>query len=173
MADEISTIQALRAALSAADRTAFLVEARVIRRLIRERYEVANVIVALPHTHCQVVSDEDIRQFAHPDELGLDSFELLPKKCLLICEPERGELDHWPLHELKQQVWRRLFHATLDRVLQHEGNADNVESLRESIAAFGQVEFDEAHYVLRSEFHLMLPNSREEACASSPRFILN
>lgn len=163
MAEEISTIQALRTVLSAADRTAFLVEARVIRRLIRERFGVANVVVALPHTHCQVVSEEDIRKFAHPDELGLSSFEFLPRECLLICEPERGELDHWPLQELKQQVWRRLFHATLDREFKNEAQAGNLVALRESIDAFGQVEFDEAHYVLRSEFHLMLPDSREEA----------
>jgi hypothetical protein len=163
MAEEISTIQALRTALSAADRTAFLVEARVIRRFIRERYGVANVVVALPHTHCQVVCEEDIRKFAHPDELGLNTFEQLPKECLLICEPERGELDHWPLQELKLKVWRRLFHATLDRELKHEKQAANLIALRESIAAFGQVEFDEAHYVLRTELHLMVPNSREEA----------
>jgi len=163
MAEEISTIQALRTALSAADRTAFLVEARVIRRLIRERYGVANVVVALPHTHCQVVSEEDIRKFAHPDELGLNSFDLLPRECLLICEPESGELDHWPLQELKQLVWRRLFHATLDREFQNENRASDLIALRKSIAVFGQVEFDEAHYVLRTELHLTVPNSREEA----------
>lgn len=163
MAEEISRIQALRGALSVADRAAFLVEARVIRRLIREQFEVANLVVALPHTHNQIVSGADIRKYAHPDELGLQSFDALPEKCLLICEPENGELDHWPLKELLQKVWRRLFHAKLDLALQELSTSSGPETLRRNIAAIGQVEFDEAHYVLRSELNLMSPNSREEA----------
>ncbi len=163
MAEEISRIQALRGALSAADPSAYLVEARVIRRVIRERDGVANLAAALPHTQSQVVSGDDIRKFAHPDELGLGAFDSLADECLLICEPENGELDHWPLKELKQQVWRRLFHAKMDRAFRHSAPAGNPEVLRGNIAAFGQVEFDEAHYVLRSELRLMNPNSREEA----------
>ena len=163
MAEEISRIQALRAALSASDQSAYLVEARVIRRIIRERFGVANLTVALPHTQCQVVSGADIRKLAHPDELGLESFDALPEKCLLICEPENGEMDHWPLKDLKLQVWRRLFHAKLDLAFQELSTANNLPLLRRNIAAIGQVEFDEAHYVLRSELRLMDPNSREEA----------
>jgi hypothetical protein len=163
MAKEVSTRQALRDALSAADHSAFLVEARVIRRFIRERSGAANLAIALPHTHSQVVSATDIRSFAHPDELGLVSFETLPDECLFICEPEKGELDHWPLEELKQQVWRRLFHAKLDRELNALYQDANPKSMRQKIAEVGQVEFDEAHYVLRSELRLMDPESRDEA----------
>jgi len=163
MAEEISRIQALRGALSAADPSAYLVEARVIRRVIRERDGIANLAAALPHTQSQVVGAEDIRKFAHPDELGLNAFDSLADECLLICEPENGELDHWPLKELKQQVWRRLFHAKIDRAFRHSTPAANPNVFRGNIAAFGQVEFDEAHYVLRSELRLMSPNSREEA----------
>jgi len=163
MAEEISRIQALRGALSTADRSAYLVESRVIRRVIRERYGVANFVVALPHTLSQVVSSEQVRRFAHPDELGLSSFESLGEQCLLICEPENGELDHWPLRELKQLVWRRLFHAKLDQEFGRSTNQISLEILRRNISELGQVEFDEAHYVLRSEFRLLSPNSREEA----------
>ncbi len=153
----------MRGALSVADRSAYLVEARVIRRVIRERHGVANLVVALPHTQSQVVSGWDVRKFAHPDELGLDSFDALADECLLICEPENGELDHWPLNELKQQVWRRLFHAQLDREFQRSDAWGNSEILRRNISAIGQAEFDEAHYVLRSELRLIAPNSRDEA----------
>ena len=163
MAEEISRLQALRGALSAADPSAYLVEARVIRRVIRERDGVANLAVALPHTQSQVVRGEDIRKFAHPDELGLIAFDSLADECLLICEPENGVLDHWPLKELKQQIWRHLFHAKMDRAFQHSAPVGNPEVLRGNISAFGQVEFDEAHYVLRSELRLMNPISREEA----------
>ncbi len=163
MAEEISRIQALRGALSAAERSAYLVEARVIRRVIREQYGVANLAVALPHTQSQVVSGADIRKYAHPDELGLESFDALADKCLLICEPENGTMDHWPLKELKQQVWRRLFHAKMDLAFQEYRTSTAQETLRHSISTIGQVEFDEAHYVLRSELRLMSPHSREEA----------
>jgi len=163
MAEEASRIQELRRVLSAADPSAYLVEARVIRRVIRERDGFANLSVELPHTQSQVVSSQDVRRLAHPDELGLSSFESLPAECLLICEPENGELDHWPLHELKQLVWRRLFHAKLDRAYLHSDLAGNPQLLRSNIAAIGQVEFDEAHYVLRSELRLVSPNSRDEA----------
>ncbi len=153
----------MREALSLADRSAYLVEARVIRRVIRERHGVANLVVALPHTQSQVVSGGDVRKFAHPDELGLDSFDALADECLLICEPENGELDHWPLAELKQQVWRRLFHAQMDREFQRSDAWGSSEILRRNISAIGQAEFDEAHYVLRSELRLISPNSRDEA----------
>ena len=163
MAEEISRIQALRGALSAADRSAYLVESRVIRRVIRERFGAANIMVALPHTQSQVVNADQVRRFAHPDELGLTAFEALGEQCLLICQPENGELDHWPLRELKQLVWRRLFHAKMDQEFGRSTQLGRLEILRQNISNLGQVEFDEAHYVLRSELRLMAPNSREEA----------
>ncbi|MEQ1825143.1 MAG: hypothetical protein ABL921_04330 [Pirellula sp.] len=163
MSEETSRITELRRALSAADPTAYLVEARVIRRVIRDRHGFANLSVELPHTESQVVSSDDVRKLTHPDELGLNSFSNLADHCLLICEPDSGELDHWPLQELKQRVWRRLFHASLDRELRSILSQSNRELLRSNIAAIGQVEFDEAHYVLRTELRLMTPNSRDEA----------
>jgi hypothetical protein len=163
MSEETSRITEIRRALSAAYSNAFLVEARVIRRVIRDRHGFANLSVELPHTECQVVSSEDVRKLTHPDELGLTTFHGLAADCLLICEPEGGELDHWPLGELKQKVWRRLFHARLDLELRTLLPTTNRELLRSNIAAIGQVEFDEAHYVLRSEQRLMNANSRDEA----------
>ena len=163
MSEVVSTTKALQDSLSDAEPSAFLVEARVIRRIIRERHGVTNLALALPHTQCQVVPCLDVLKLAHPDELGLKSFQSLPEECLLICQPEGGELDHWPLPELKQQVWRRLFHAILDRELQRVNLQSYPQELRRRIAEFGQVEFDEAHYVLRSELRLMSPKSRDEA----------
>jgi len=163
MTEVISTTKALQDSLSAAEPSAFLVEARVIRRIIRERFGVTNLSLALPHTQCQVVHRNDVLKLAHPDELGLKSFQSLPEECLLICQPEGGELDHWPLPELKQQVWRRLFHALMDRDFQRSSSETHPQELRRQIAEFGQVGFDEAHYVLRSELRLMSPKSRDEA----------
>ena len=162
MSEDVSRINELRRTLTAAEPSAFLVEERVIRRVIRDRHGLANLALELPHTDSQVVSAEDVRKLTHPDELGLTTFADLPNPCLLICEPHNGELDHWPLQELKLKVWRHLFHARLDRELRSHFAPDNRELLRSNIAAIGQVEFDEAHYVLRSEQRLMSPHARDE-----------
>nr|MCU0713940.1 AEC family transporter [Pirellula sp.] len=162
MAEDVSRINELRRTLTAVEPSAFLVEERVVRRVIRDRHGLANLALELPHTESQVVSADDIRRLTHPDELGLTTFTDLPNPCLLICEPHKGQLDHWPLQELKLKVWRQLFHARLDRELRNHFPPENRELLRSNIAAIGQVEFDEAHYVLRSEHRLMSPHARDE-----------
>jgi len=162
--DGLSRIDELRRALTQADPSAFLVEPRVIRRVIRERFSFAQLSSSIPHVESQIVPAEDVRQLVHPDELGLRTFSDLPEVCVLICEPDEGELDHWPMQELLQQVWRRLFHAQIDREL-----LDLLRSrlqradVQERIAKIGQVEFDEAHFVLRNELRLVDPESRIEA----------
>lgn len=160
----ISRIEELRRALSKADSSAFLVEGRVIRRVIREQFGFAKLSASIPHTESQVVAAVDVRHLTHPDELGLTTFSNLPDRCLLISQPEEGELEHWPLQELLQQVWRRLFHAEVDRELMQKCQMRFKRAdIQERIAEIGQVEFDEAHFVLRSEHRLIDPDSRTEA----------
>jgi hypothetical protein len=155
-------IEELRRALAQTDSTAFLVESRVIRRVIRERFNFARLTAAIPHPESQVVPVVDVRYLVHPDELGLQTFDKLPDICLLLSLPEDNELEHWPLPELLLQVWRRLFHARLDRHLLTLPSIRRAD-VQERIAAIGQVEFDEAHFVLRSEHRLIDPESRMEA----------
>ncbi len=162
--EEVSRIEELRRALTRADSSAFLVEGRVIRRVIREQFGFAKLSASIPHTESQVVAADDVRHLTHPDELGLITFSELPNTCLLISQPEEGELEHWPLQELQQQVWRRLFHAQIDReLLQKCRTTIKRSDVQERIAEIGQVEFDEAHFVLRSEHRLIEPESRVEA----------
>ncbi|MCA9066189.1 MAG: hypothetical protein KDA96_24145, partial [Planctomycetaceae bacterium] len=164
--EQIHRIDELRRALLQADSTAFLVEPRVIRRILRERHGYARLSTSIPHTECQVVDSAEVRIVAHPDELGLPSFQDLPDVCLLIAQPDESELEHWPVQELLQLIWRRLFHVSIDRALM-SGSAGSDQMPRavvqERIAQIGQVEFDEAHFVLRSEYRLSDPESRIEA----------
>lgn len=162
--DAQTRIEELRRALAQADGGAFLVESRVIRRVIRELQGYARLSTSIPHTESQVVSAADIRALAHPDELGLASFEQLPALCLLIAQPEEGELQHWPLQELMQLTWRRLFHGTIDRhLLQGTRTTLTRAEIQKRIAVIGQVEFDEAHFVLKSELRLVDAESRVAA----------
>lgn len=157
-------IEELRRALSHANPSAFLVEPRVIRRVIRERFGFAHLSASIPHAESQIVLADDVRHLVHPDELGLTSFTDLPADCLLVCQPDEGELEHWPMQELLQQVWRRLFHAEIDRELLRRLHTDiHRADVQERIASIGQVEFDEAHFVLRNELRLVDQESRIEA----------
>lgn len=159
--DESTRIQELRRALTQADSGAFLVESRVIRRVIRELNGFARLSTSLPHTELQVVAVADIRELCHSDELGLESFQALPELCLLIALPEEGELQHWPVQELMQLVWRRLFHGMIDRHLQQlTATTLDRSRVQDRIASIGQVEFDEAHFVLKSESRLLNSESR-------------
>ena len=162
--DGSSRIEELRRALAQSEPAAFLVEPRVIRRVIRERFGFAQLSASIPHVESQIVPADDVRHLVHPDELGLTDFNDLPSDCMLICQPDEGELDHWPIQELLQQVWRRLFHAQIDRaLLELLHTRIHRSDVQERIAQIGQVEFDEAHFVLRSELRLVDPDSRIEA----------
>ena len=157
-------IQELRRALQLAEPSAFLAEPRVIRRVIRERHGFVKLSTAIPHADSQLVPAGELRELVHPDELGLSDFQSLPETCLLISQPAEDELQHWPVQELLQQVWRRLFHAVIDRELQRKlsGVSERAE-IQQRIASLGQVAFDEAHFVLRAETRLVDPESRTEA----------
>lgn len=75
-------IQELRRALQLAEPSAFLVEPRVIRRVIRERHGFVKLSTAIPHTESQIVPSVELRELAHPDELGLADFlQLLRSVC--------------------------------------------------------------------------------------------
>jgi hypothetical protein len=160
--DEVTRIQELRRALTQSDSGSFLVESRVIRRVIREMNGYARLTTAIPHADLQVVAAVDVRALCHSDELGLDDFTGLPELCLLIALPEEGELQHWPVQELMQLIWRRLFHGMIDRKLFEMTRSRKIDraKVQDRIAQIGQVEFDEAHFVLKSESRLIDTESR-------------
>ena len=144
---------------------AFLVEARVVRRIIRERYGFARLSTRIPHTDVLVVRFNDVRTLAHPDELGLNDFSGLPRLVILVAQPEEHELEELPLQELLQLTWSRLFHGCIDMQLLREQETGVLTRARvqQLIDRIGQVEFDEAHAVLRSELRVIHPESHIEA----------
>jgi hypothetical protein len=117
----------------------------------------------LPHPESQLATPEEIQSLLHPDELGLQSWRDLPETALLIEQPKFDELEHWPIEDLKLQVWRRLFHGQIDRLLLPWRTASQLSDVQSRITKLGQVEFDEAHHVLRHEQRLNSPDSRVEA----------
>ena len=155
----------LRRAVRQAKSDAYLVEPRVVRRIIRELHGFARLSTRIPHTDVLVVKDDNIRALAHPDELGLDDFRQLSRLSILVAQPEEHELEAHSTQELMQSVWSRLFHGAIDLELQ-KVIADLPSSrttVQERIARLGQVEFDEAHAVLQSELRLIDIESHVEA----------
>lgn len=160
-----NTISNLREAVTEAREDAFLVEPRVIRRIIRELHGFARLSTNIPHTDVLVVDERDIRVLAHPDEFGLDDFGQLPDLCILVAQPEEYELESRPWEQLRELTWSRLFHGCIDLTLRlHIANGTLSRTVvQECIDRIGQVEFDEAHAVLRSELRVVNTASRVEA----------
>ena len=144
---------------------AFLVETRVVRRIIRELHGFARLSTRIPHTDVLVVRLSDVRTLAHPDELGLQDFSGVPRLVILVAQPEEHELDELPLQELLQLMWSRLFHGCIDMHMlkQQETGALARAKIQQLMDRIGQVEFDEAHAVLLSELRLVHPESHTEA----------
>ncbi|MEZ6129384.1 MAG: hypothetical protein R3C59_11940 [Planctomycetaceae bacterium] len=159
-----SRITELRRAVRQARDDAFLVEPRVVRRIIRELHGYARLSTRIPHTEVLVARDESIKALAHPDELGLDSFDALPPLSILVAQPEEYEIEKNTVQDLLQVLWMRLFHGCIDLRMQQfvdEGRLTR-QIVHDRIDQLGQVEFDEAHAVLISEQRLVNPESHLE-----------
>ena len=173
---EKDRIKTLRTALAKTVPGAYLTESRVVRRVIREQYGFVQLSAAIPHIESQIVSADCLNAHVHPDELGLDDFSEIPARCILLSQPADSELNDLSEEELLLLLWRRLFHASIDRELTAASSPALQRSFaQQKIAELGQVEFDEAHFVLRSEYRLVDPVSRTEAirefCATYLEFL--
>ena len=160
-----SKIPELRKAVRQADDSAYLVEPRVVRRIIRELHGFARLSSRIPHTEVLVAKAHDIRQLAHPDELGLIDFQQLQPLSILVAQPEEHELEGHSLQDLMQMTWSRLFHGRIDLRLRNAINDGSLTRTKaeDFIDQVGQTEFDEAHSVLATELRLFKPESRHEA----------
>lgn len=162
IAEGSSRLEELRRSIREADPTAFLAESRVVRRLIRQRLGIATLSARVPHSQCQTAELQDLWEWIHPDELGVNSFAQLPQKCLLISLPEEGELEHWPIEELKQKLWRRLFHAQVDRCCSENEHLKQPSFVAAQIDQIGKIGFEEARSVLSGEMRIIDPESSGE-----------
>ena len=164
---EGDTTSQLQYAVRQTDADTYLVESRVIRRLVRELHGFARLSSRIPHTEVQVVSDTDVRRLTHPDELGIETFDGLPNPVLLIAVPEDHETTGHSSQDQMILVWRRLFHGAIDRAVRARIDDEQLTRghIQSHIDSIGQVEFDEAHAVLASEQRLIHRESRLEAFA--------
>lgn len=155
----------LQSAVHHACADAYLVEPRVVRRIIRELHGFARLSGRIPHTEVLVAHAADVRQLAHPDELGLTDFTDLSDRPILVAQLEDFELENKATQDILLMLWQRLFHGIIDRELQLQirGGQLTRGRIEELINHLGQVRFDEAHGVLKAEQRLIHQDSRVEA----------
>ncbi len=141
----------------AVDRSAFLVEPRVLRRVIKAEVHLPALSLQIPHRKAWIAKRNTLIRHVELDELGTefmddDSIEL-PDQAILLQRPEESALDSMGLEQLLGRCWRLLFHARIDlgyQRLRDQGKLDHSQ-IRERIHRLGQAEFDEVCEVLRHE----------------------
>jgi hypothetical protein len=155
------------AALRAADRAAFAVPARVVRRVIAQDLGLAGIGFSVPHRKSWVIALERAQRLMDPVELGIDGWDAVPASILLLARPDEDEVEHLTLDQMLLRYWRLLFHARIDLTLKSrvEFGDLSIPAVRARIDEIGQVEFDEAQAVLVREQMLVPDFTRSDVFA--------
>ncbi len=83
------TIRVLREAEPAA----FLVQPRVLRRVIKQEWNLPALTVQVPHRKSRIVSRNTVIRHVDWDELGLEANSELPDRAILIARPDDKHLN--------------------------------------------------------------------------------
>lgn len=141
------------------DPAAFLVPARILRRVIKQDRELPGLAFQVPHRKGYTISGERLLRFVEKSELQLSADDELPKRVILIAAPDEQELFHADEPGLLGRIWRLLFHARVHVALDERlaGGWLTPARVRERIDHVGQVEFDEIQAVLEREQYILPP----------------
>jgi hypothetical protein len=136
-------MDSLSRALRETDDAACLVEARVLRRVLR-KHRGARGGMHVPHDRCYWVDRASFTALTSAGERGPRE---LPEQVILVARPDDDSL---------REVWRSLFHARVHLALEERklGPAE----VKARVHAIGQATFDEIRAVLRQD-DLLLPGA--------------
>jgi len=148
------TIEALAAALRAADPRALLVSARILRRVIKHDRAVQGIGLQVPHRKSYVIPRERFLALVDADELELPPGTDLPPLLLLIVRPPAHRLESAPPAAALREYWRLLFHIRVHAALDGQLSGDAVE---DRVRRIGPVALEEIAAVLRHERMLLPP----------------
>ncbi len=153
------TAEELGLALRAADPAAFLIEPRILRRVIRIDRQIIGLASAVPRVTGYMISKIRLLECADPLEVGLCTPDDLPNEVLLIERPSDAWLAEVSADSALLVGWRRLFSLRIETALRVEHRRGRLESkaLRERITAIGQTEFDEVRGILKTDKQLVPP----------------
>ncbi|WP_437187170.1 hypothetical protein SH668x_000553 [Planctomicrobium sp. SH668] len=150
----------LQRLLQSIEPAAHLVEPRVLRRVVRLDRRLQGIRFAIPHDFSYTIDRDRLLAFAELNELNVDPEIDLPRRVILLSQPDEEDLldqSLWP--KIRKRYLSYLFHSCVhlafDRQLARI-SADEEWSI-ERIAKIGPVEFCEIREVLQRENLLFQP----------------
>jgi hypothetical protein len=135
--------------------THVVIDARLVRRVLKEQRNLSGFGLQVPHGHCCVIERGALLRIVSESELGKKAADL-PATIVLVARPEREDV---------RAVWRRAFHGHVHHHLEARVAAGTLTQalVRERIHRIGQTEFDEIRAVLRGENLLFSSGDDREA----------
>lgn len=154
-------LDGLRRALEAVDPAAFLVEPRILRRVVRQDRDVGLFDWHGTHRHSYALPGPRAAAFLEREEVGLPPGRDWPPMLFLLAQPAAEEWDEQPPDQFLRRYWRLLFHArVVGAVLGLEAaGALTATDLRRRIDRIGQVPFDEIRMVLLQDHAIQDPEN--------------
>ena len=149
--------------LARAPAAPILVDARLLRRIIKRHRIVPGIGLEVPHARCYAISRETLLTIVSAAELGRAG-ESLPDEVIVLPRPSEAELRHTPLEVLLTKLWRGAFHAAVHLEIERRVAAGGLTAarIRERIHHIGETEFDEVRLVLRHDESLLPPYDDRE-----------
>jgi hypothetical protein len=158
----------LQRALWSVDPAALLAPTRILRRVLREHFQVSGLGLTLPHRRGYAIARDALLQLASPAELGLspEVAHTLPATVLLL-EPPSSDLLALPQSQLLRVYWRRLFHLHIDRALDQAIASGKLTDavVQQRIDRIGRAVFAEVRAVLAQERILLRPDDERHVYA--------
>ncbi len=159
-------LPAIERALAATEARPVLVDARLVRRVIKRHRRLPGVGLQVPHARCYAIGRAALLDIVGPDELGRAAADL-PEDVILLPRPEPDDVRGRPLPEILAGLWRYAFHARVHLEIDRLDAAGVLTParIRERIHRIGQTEFDEIRLVLRQDRGLLPPGDDRETYA--------
>jgi hypothetical protein len=152
-------ISELQQAVRAADPAAFLVPARILRRVIVEHCRLVGFEIKVPHRKSYIIDLEPLLEIVDLEELGNRTGVSLPRRVILLAQPDPRKMAGMTWGEALVYCWRLLFHARVHMALEDRivGGALSAAGIRQRIRQIGSLEFKEIRTVLDQEDMLLPP----------------
>jgi hypothetical protein len=156
------TPQELQYALSAVEPSAVLVPQRVLENIIQQVSQSNGVLWSVPHQTSWLVDRQILFRHIEQEELALPADHILPASVIVIAWPQEDLRDRHGGLGLLLETWRRLYHATMHRVLEKawEDGVMSPTRLRQRIDFLTPTVFEEIGKVLSQE-RLLVPPADE------------